>query len=48
MFKEILLIEKPNYENLRLFFIIEQQLIWLLPVIIVSYVMQIVAIISTR
>jgi len=48
MFKEIMLIQKPNYEYLRLLFIIEQQLIQLLPVIIVSYVLQIVAIISTR
>jgi len=48
MFKEIILIQKPNYDYLRLFFIIEQQLIRLLPVIIVSYVLQIVAIISTR
>jgi len=47
MFKEIILIQKPNYDSLRLLFIIEQQLIRLLPVIIVSYVLQIAAIIST-
>jgi len=48
MCKEIMLVQKRNYDYLRLLFIIEQQLIRLLPVIILSYVMQILAIISTR
>jgi len=43
-----MLVQKTNYDYLRLLFIIEQQLIRLLPVIILSYVMQILAIISTR
>jgi len=48
MCKEVMLVQKTNYDYLRLLFIIEQQLIRLLPVIILSYVMQILAIISTR
>lgn len=48
MLKEIMLMQKPNYEYLRLLFIIEQQLISLLPGIVVSYVLKIVAVIFFR